>query len=535
MYSIVLSTLILSSMLYGLDVESGGRLSGLQSAVDVEHYTINLRVDPYKQVIGGEVTIRFKLLQKVDRVELDLLDRYAVSGTVINGMALSHKHKNNKLFIANPGIDLFVTHELRIKYGGKPPTAKNPPWDGGFTWSKDIEGRHWVGVSCQSNGAHVWYPCKEHPSDKVNGADIIITAPDPLMVVSNGILISSERQKDRWTKWRWRTEYPISSYNINFSIGNFEVIEQVGYVLEEPVEMVFYVLQQNIPGAMTLIEEAEEHLRFYARAFGQYPWIKEKFGLVNTPFSGMEHQSIIAYGNNYKKTKLGYDFILLHEIGHEWWGNYLSVSDWADIWIHEGICTYAEAMYVEEKFGLETARNFIDERFRKNISNKAPIIPMKNQTAKPKSGTDVYYKAALFLHMVRYVIGKELLWQSLKEYLDMPKELNDNQTTTEEFISLINENYGSDITWIAKQYLYSKEPPILNMRERKVKEKRFVDLWWKNNGFKMPLEINYFGFDGKRQRSIELTNKPTRIVIPDSSDLVLDPNRWILYELNVLK
>ena len=531
----VLPVLLLLTTLSGLDVESGGRLSPLQSAIDVKHYKIDLRVDPYKQVISGEVIIRFKLLQRVDHVVMDLLDRYTISGTYINGMAMSHTRKKNKVFIDNQGIDPFIEHELRIKYGGKPPIAKNPPWDGGFTWSKDIEGRHWVGVSCQSNGAHVWYPCKEHPSDKVNGADVIITVPDPLMVVSNGVLISSVKEKDRWTKWHWRTEYPISAYNINFSIGDFDLVEQIGYVLDKPLEMVYYVLPEKIEGAQELLDDAEEHLNFYARAFGQYPWIKEKFGLVHTPFSGMEHQSIIAYGNNYKKTRLGYDFILLHEIGHEWWGNYLSVSDWADLWIHEGICTYAEAMYIEEKFGLETTRNFIDKRFKENISNTAPIIPMRNQTAKPKSGTDVYYKAAHFLHMIRYLVGKDILWTSLKEYLKMPKELGDNQTTTEEFISLINENSGSDLFWLAEQYLYSKDLPILQMRERKVNNKRFIDIWWREKGFKMPLEIKYDSFDGERKRSLELTNKPMRIVVPDSSDLVLDPNGWVLYDLVVLK
>ena len=160
---------------------------------------------------------------------------------------------------------------------------------------------------------------------------------------------------------------------------------------------------------------------------------------------------------------------------------------------------------------------------------------MRNQTAKPKSGTDVYYKAAHFLHMIRYLVGKDILWTSLKEYLEMPKELGDNQTTTEEFISLINENSGSDLFWLAEQYLYSKDLPILQMRERKVNNKRFIDIWWREKGFKMPLEIKYDSFDGERKRSLELTNKPMRIVVPDSSDLVLDPNGWVLYDLVVLK
>ena len=272
------------------------------------------------------------------------------------------------------------------------------------------------------------------------------------------------------------------------------------------------------------------NLNFYAEKFGQYPWIEEKFGLVHTPYLGMEHQTINAYGNNYKKTKRGYDFILFHEAGHEWWGNYISVADWSDFWIHEGICTYAESMYIEEKFGLESAKNFIDERFKKNITNTAPIVPDRNSNANLESGNDVYYKGAHALHMLRYIIGKETLWASLKEYLQMPKELPDNQTSTEEFISLIEENSGMKLDWFFNQYFFKKELPTLRKLEKTIKNKKYVDLWWEEVDFKMPIEINYFSFDGKRYKKLDLDNKPKRFVIPSESDLVIDPNRWLLYK-----
>ena len=245
--------------------------------------------------------------------------------------------------IDNPGLELFTPHYLEIKYGGKPPTAKRPPWDGGFTWGKSKDGHHWIGVSCPANGAHIWYPCKEHPSDKPNGVDLSITVPEPLMVAANGLLQAVDSQGDKWTTWRWRTEYPISTYNVNFTIGYFEMVEKTGYILDEPLPLVFYVLPEARDGAVALLNEAENYLNFYARNFGQYPWMEEKFGLVHTPYWGMEHQTINAYGNDYKKTKRGYDFLMFHEMGHEWWGNYLSVADWSDFWIHEGFDTYAES------------------------------------------------------------------------------------------------------------------------------------------------------------------------------------------------
>ena len=528
----IIMTAITFSFIFGSNIVSGGKLSVAQSLMDVKRYSLDLRIEPNKKAISGSVDIVFQIFQKTDFLEIDLVNAYSVSGTSVNGMSLAFEHKKNKIFIDNPGLDLFKEHVLKIKYGGKPPIAKNPPWDGGFTWERSDDGSHWVGISCQSNGAHIWYPCKEHPSDKANGADIKITTPPQLIAVSNGVLQSHETQEDRWVKWHWKTDYPISAYNINITIGKFNIIEKTSYLFDEPLKMVFYVLPEKENGAQLLLSSAEKHLVFYSKNFGPYPWIKEKFGLVHTPYLGMEHQTINAYGNNYKKTKLGYDFILFHEMGHEWWGNFLSVSDWADFWIHEGIDTYAEAMYIEQDYGIEAAKVFVEERFKKNIKNEAPVVPEKNATTKQRSGNDVYYKAAHILHTLRFLIGKDLLWSSLKEYVQMPKDLTNNQTSTDEFISLINENTKTNLNWFFDQYLYSKDLPSLEVKENLIKDKKFIDLRWKDKGFKMPIELHYISFDGKREKRIELNNTPKRIVIPASSELIIDPNGWLLFSVD---
>jgi len=513
-------------------LSSGGPLSANQKAMDVSHYTLDIKVDPYKETIGGSVKINFKLLQQVNPIELDLKDGFVVSGALIDGMSLSYKHQNNKIYIENPGIDLFSEHVVEIKYGGKPPEALNPPWEGGFTWERSKDGSPWVGVSCQANGAHIWYPCKEHPSDKPNGADIFVTVPDPLMVISNGLLQSVVSQKNKWSKWHWKTNYPISTYNINITIGSFLTVEKEAYILNEPLSLVYYVLPEMEQGAEGLLDEAEEHIRFYASHFGQYPWIDEKFGLVHTPYSGMEHQTINAYGNNYRKTKRGYDFILFHEAGHEWWGNYLSVSDWADLWIHEGFDTYAEAIYIEEKYGIESREEFVENRLRGNIKNEFPVVPPKNAFAKNRSGNDVYYKGAFILHMLRYLIGYDVLKETLKEFIYMPKEMTGNQTSTKEFVSLVSENAGQNLEWFFEQYLFKASLPTLKLTKKPYKDKVYVDIWWEEQGFVMPLDIVYDSFDGKRERKIDLNNSPKRIVIPKGSELSIDPNEWILFELD---
>jgi aminopeptidase N len=523
--------LIFLSFGFSLDVYSGGKLSSNQAAMDVTHYTIKLKVDPYKQTISGIVNISFILIGKPDKIEIDLLDDFHVSGTAIDGMNLSFTHKNHKILIEYPGLDLFKTHYLEIKYSGKPPVAKNPPWDGGFTWEKSEDGHPWIAVSCQTNGAYIWYPCKDHPSDKPDGVDISITVPDPLTVAANGVIQSIHSEGDKWTTWHWRTEYPISTYNVNFTAGYFEVVERTGYILDKPLNMVYYVLPEKRDGAEGLLKDAEEYLNFYARNFGQYPWMKEKFGLVHTPYWGMEHQTINAYGNNYKKTKLGYDFLMFHEMGHEWWGNYLSVADWADFWIHEGFDTYAEALYIEERFGKKTAKSFVNNRYKKNIQNEQAVVPERNTSTEYKTDNDVYYKGAHILHSLRYLIGDEVLRESLKEFIQMPKELPQNQTSTKEFISLIHNNSGQNIQWFFNQYLFKNDLPVLIVEEEIIKNKKFIDLWWENDGFKMPVEIRFESFDGERNRKLDLNNSPTRIAIPLKSDLLIDPENWLLYTL----
>ena len=521
---------LFQTLLLSLDMKSGGVLSKNQKAMDVTHYDLDIKLDPHSKSIQGSVAILFQLYDKTPSIEIDLLESFHISGAIINGMSLGFSHVKNKIYIENPGLDLFKFHTLEVKYGGRPPAAKNPPWDGGFTWEKSEDGLPWVGVSCQSNGAHIWYPCKEHPSDKADSADIKITIPHPLKAVSNGLLVSITKMDNKMVKWHWKTKYPISTYNINFTIGNFNIIEKEGLVLNERVKLVYYVLPEDKKEhAISLLDEAEDYLNFYASYFGKYPWAKEKFGLVHAPYWGMEHQTINAYGNEYKKTKLGYDFILFHEMGHEWWGNYLSVSDWSDFWIHEGFDTYAEALYIEDNFGKNALKSFLKNRYKKNIKNQHPVVPQKNGTTKLLSGNDVYYKGAYVLHTLRYLIGDKVFKSSIKEFLHMPKELPNNQTSTDEFISLIEENTGLDLGWFFKIYLYNASLPGLNIKKVLSGNKQFVDLWWENEGFKMPIEVAYKSFDGQRQRKISLSDVPFRIGIAADSDLIIDPNGHILF------
>ena len=532
---IFLGGFIITTVLFSLDIYSGGELSKNQEAIDVLFYNLDLKVDPKHKIISGSVKITFKLINQPKNFEFDLIDSYNVSKVSINKMSLSFYQKNNKIVVSNPGFNIDSLCVATIKYKGKPPRAKNPPWDGGFSWEKSKDGRPWVSVSCQTNGAYIWFPCKEHPSDKSNGAKISITVPEPLVVASNGLLQSVKEKKNKWKTWVWQTNYPISVYNINFTAGNFKKIEKTIYILDRPLKLVYYVLPESLNGAKKLLEDAEEYLNFYAKHFGQYPWIKEKFGLVETPYWGMEHQTINAYGNKYKKTQLGYDFLMFHEMGHEWWGNFLSVTDWSDFWIHEGFDTYAEAMFVEEKYGSQALMGFIKNRYKKNIQNINPVVLSKNATTGDKTGNDVYYKGAYVLHMLRYLIGFNTLKETLKEFLYMPKEHSNNQTSTKEFIFLVHQNIDLKIDWFFEQYLYKSQLPTLNIKKTIVNNRQIIELWWKEKGFKMPLEIQFFSFDGERNRKLNLSNSPYKIAIPKQSDLNIDPEGWLLFNKNIIE
>ena len=519
---------LIFSFSYGLDVTSGGVLSENQAAYDVRHYDIHLKVDPELKMISGFVDITFNVLSNIDGLEIDLVNDFNVSVTEIDGLSYPFQHKNNKLFIDASNLSKERLYTARIVYKGKPPIAEKPPWSGGFTWAKSDDGYPWVAVSCQTNGAYIWYPCKEHPSDEPDSADIRITVPEPLSVAANGLLQSVNVTEPYWQTWHWKTRYNINTYNINFTAGHFDLVDRTTSILDNSLKMEFYVLKENSYGANALLDQAEKHLSFYSRTFGPYPWIEEKFGLVQTPYWGMEHQTINAYGNNYKNTDQGYDFLMFHEMGHEWWGNYLSASDWADFWIHEGFVVYAEAIYLEEQFGSDAYHAFFKHRMKDKIPLAHPIVPHRNATMKESSGLDPYNKGAYVLHMLRYLIGGDTLAAILREFISMEKRLPHNQATTQDFIDLVHSYTNVDFNWFFKVYLYETNLPVLNKKINQGSNHTFVEFNWENPGFKMPLEIKYSTNTGIRMKKLSLTNNPTTVPIAQHSDVKIDPTNWIL-------
>ena len=528
----VLLVISFFSFAFSIDVTSGGKLSKNQQGIDIKHYDIRLKVDSKRKMISGYTDIKMKIIDEIRFIELDLLKSYFISKIKVDGVATPFKHRENKIFIKAQDIKLNSTIVITVEYKGKPPVAENPPWSGGFTWSKSKDGYPWVGVSCQANGSYLWYPSKEHPSDEPKGADIYITVTKPLSVASNGLLKKVTDHKNKWHTWHWSTNYNINPYNINFTIGSFDVVERIIPSLGKPLKTQFYVLNENIAGSEKLLDQAEVFIDFFTRNFGQYPWINEKLGIVNTPYWGMEHQTIIAYGNKYKYNKKGYDFLLFHEMAHEWWGNFLSVSDWADFWIHEGTAVYAEALYIDEKFGIDEYYKFFEKRMLENIPLKQAIVPHRNATMKDVSGLDPYNKGAYVLHMLRFLIGEISLLEILKEFVNMKKDLPHNQVSTQDFIDLVHSKTGTNLDWFFKVYLYEKDYPVLIKKTEHGSNHTFIELYWENEGFYMPVEVAYSSITGLKNRRVSLSNKPTKIAIPQYNNIRIDPKNWLLYTLS---
>ena len=520
------------SLVFSINLTSGGKLSKNQLAIDVRHYDIRLKVDPKRKMISGYVDIKIKIIDKVSFIELDLLNQYFISKITIGGVTTPFKHRDNKIFIKAQDIDVNSTILVTVEYKGKPPIAENPPWSGGFTWSKSKDGYPWVGVSCQANGSLLWYPSKEHPSDEPESADIHITVPKPLSVASNGNLQSIIDHKNKWTTWHWSTKYSINPYNINFTIGHFDLIERIVPSLGKPLKVQFYVLKESLKGSQKLIDQVEVFIEFFTRNFGQFPWIEEKLGIVNTPYFGMEHQTVIAYGNEYKNNEKGYDFLLFHEMAHEWWGNYLSVSDWSDFWIHEGFAVYSEALYIEEKHGFEEYNSFFTKNILKKIPQSKPIVLERNSTMNQVVGLDPYYKGAFVLHMLRYLVGDEDFFKILEDLLHSKKQLPNNQVTTSDFIDIVHSVIETNIDWFFKVYLYENQYPVISQKISHGSNHTFIELFWENKGFSMPVEIFYKSNIGFTKKKLVLTNEPIMIAIPQYNKIRIDPDKRVLLTID---
>lgn len=465
---------------------SGGALSDGQSSYDVIQYDIALRVYPDDKKIAGHVEIGVRLLKPIPSIELDLLHQLNVTAVSVDGTSTSFERDDDKLWVRLPDSSDDV-RTVQVMYDGQPLEALRPPWIGGFNWSRDSAGQHWIGLSCQGEGAKIWMPCKDHPSDEPDSVTLSITVPRPYVVVANGLLRGIDSSDTDRLTYRWGTNYPINNYGINFSIGMYRQVERT-YRLDEGSTMpvIFYHLPQSAAYADRHVDMAVDMLKTYRKFFGEYPFFREKFSVVETDYLGMEHQTINAYGNRFRYDTLQghvFDELMLHEMGHEWWGNKVTVDDWADFWIHEGICTYGEALYHLDKTG-ESGYHAAMAPVVSAVKNRQPILPTRPASSVDAYAPDIYTKGAALMHSLRYILGDSLFFPFLKSFATDSSTTYRNLVSTELFLQRLEPISPPYVVPYVRRFLQTTEIP--QIRIESVRDGEF-DI--RLNGFELPMDV----------------------------------------------
>jgi Aminopeptidase N len=441
---------------FGQHLTSGGVLKPEQAVMDIRHYTIALDVDIANEKISGYTTIDFNMLQPAKVLIFDLLDSFTIHNLTVNGKRQNYKYEKNMIVVDLDKILPAGKAIVTVNYEGKPHHAIRPPWDDGFTWTKDSTGNPWVAITAEGTGGKIYYPCKDHPSDEPDdGAELIITVPKGLVVAGPGLLKKVTFKKDKAT-YDWNTKYSINNYSILFNIGKYKVVSRTYTTVNgNKVPIQFYILEEHADKAQHHLDVFEQTIRVQEKYFGEYPWVKEKIGIAETPHLGMEHQTMNAYGNKFRYTKVGgkdFDWLMHHEFGHEWWGNKVTVKDWADYWIHEGICNFGDVLYTREMEG-ESAYLQRFQQMALGFQNEKPIVQGKDIDEETAYQGDIYGKGAFFMHTLRYIIGDSIFFPTLKEFVTDPKYTYHNLVTTADIENLFNKNSGTNLSPLFNLYL----------------------------------------------------------------------------------
>ncbi|MDI1255765.1 MAG: M1 family metallopeptidase [Flavobacterium sp.] len=468
-----------------------GSLRSERTCYDVLHYDLNIKVEPDKKFISGYNEISFKTVANTSKIQIDLFKNMKVDSIVWNKQKLIFSREFNAVFVEFPSIlKEGAQQKVRFYYSGNPIIAKRAPWDGGFVYRTDSNGKPFIGVAVQGTGASLWYPVKDSQTDEPdNGATIKIAVPTGLMDVSNGRFKGSEDLKNGFTRWDWEIVNPINTYNITLNIGDYVHFGE-NY---KGLDLDYYVLRENESKAKKQFEQVKPMMDCYQSKFGPYPFPEDGFKLIETSYLGMEHQSAVAYGNHYQNGYLGsslssdqigmsFDYIIIHESGHEWFGNSITSKDIADMWIHEGFTCYTESVYVECLYGYQKGQDYING-LKRNIENDRPIIG--NYGVGNEGSGDMYPKGALMLNTLRSIINDDTKWWKI--ILDYSNTFRHKIIDTETVIAFFNKESSLNLTPIFNQYLKHTAFPVLEIQ---YKEPYFEYRWKADEpGFNMPVDV----------------------------------------------
>jgi len=471
-----------------------GTITKERSWWDLNYYHLDIRVDPDKKYIEGKNTIFYTVLSENNIMQIDLQEPLIITSVTEGGNSLNFIREGNAFFIELEKIQTVgEVNNIIISYQGNPKTAVRAPWDGGFSWDKDENGNHFIATSCQGLGASVWWPNKDHMYDEVDSMLISVNVPNNLIDVSNGRLREITVPDEKTKTYHWFVSNPINNYGVNLNIGDYVNFSEKYDGEKGTLDVEYYVLRYNLDKAKEHFKDVPKMLDAFEHWFGPYPFYEDSYKLVEVPYLGMEHQSSITYGNKYLKGYLGrdpsdtgwglkFDFIIIHESGHEWFANNITYIDMADMWIHEGFTAYSENLFLDYHHGKEAGADYTIGT-RRGIKNDKPIIGPYNVNR--EGSKDMYSKGANLLHTIRQIANNDLKWR--EAFRGLNKNFYHQTVSSTQVEKYISDNIDFDLKYVFDQYLRDNRIPTL---EYKIQKKKFLYRWSNTiDGFNMPIEL----------------------------------------------
>lgn len=495
---------------------------------DLNYYHLDIEVNPDEKYISGSNTIRYEVLEEYQLLQVDLQPPLVIEKVTQDG---------DKLLVESEGNAHFVYlkkkqhkgdfNEVIVHYSGKPKEAVRAPWDGGFSWKKDANGKHFVATSCQGLGASVWWPNKDHMYDEVDSMAISVKVPKDLMNVSNGRLRKISEETDTKT-YHWFVSNPINNYGVNVNIGDYVHFGEKFNGEKGVLDMDYYVLRDDLEKAREQFKDAPKMMKAFEHWFGPYPFYEDSFKLVQVPYLGMEHQSSITYGNQWQQGYLGrdlsstgwglkFDFIIIHEAGHEWFANNITYKDAADMWVHEGFTSYSENLFLDYHYGKTAAEDYVIG-LRQNIANDKPVIGTYG--VNKEGSKDMYYKGSNLLHTIRQLINDDEKWREILRGLN--KDFYHQTVTTKQIEDYISEKSGIDLSKVFDQYLRTADIPVFEYKvTENVLEYRYTNVV---NEFRMPLKI----YLGDKAHELQPSTEWNTDRIEGVSEVKVDRNYYVI-------
>ncbi len=494
---------------------------------DLTYYHLNISVNPDKKFINGKNTIQYKVLKPASRLQVDLQPPLRIIKVTQNGKELNVQSERNAHFVElQEQQKIGAVNSIDVYYEGNPKEAIRAPWDGGFSWKKDKNGKHFVATSCQGLGASVWWPNKDHMYDEVDSMAISVRVPNNLMDISNGRLRKVEKHSDETTTYHWFVNNPINNYGVNVNIGDYVHFSEKYQGEGGELDLEYYVLRDNLEKAKVHFKDAPKMLKAFEHWFGKYPFYEDSFKLVEVPYLGMEHQSSVTYGNQYRKGYLGsdlsgtgwglkFDFIIIHEAGHEWFANNITNKDIADMWIHESFTAYSENLFLDYYYGKKASAEYVIGT-RRSIQNDIPIIGQYGVNS--EGSGDMYYKGANMLHIIRQLINNDEQWRKILRGLN--KTFYHQTVTTQQVENYLIQESGIDLTKIFDQYLRTVKIP--NFEYKLIKGQ--LKYRWTNvvDNFNMPLNV-YLG----KEATLLKPTQEWQTLKTNTNSVTVDPNFYV--------